>query len=390
MSEKRVDKSKEGEGRHPVRSLLSFALLLSAVLLVVLFAAYRDGTGFDVLRRYLRYGRPEQAGGGVVYRYEADSRNRFAVLGDSLVVLSDASLTLFNSAGEEVWSMPVTMTAPALTAGGNRAAAYDVGGTALYVLDQTGLRLELTAEEDEPYIAATLNRNGELAVTAQKRGYKGSVKVYGRDLDPDPIFEFKSSQRFVLDGYILGDDLAAVTLGQENGVFVSSIVLYEIGVSGEEPAADYSISGGLVAVIAEQEGRLAAVSDTSVTYASSSGEIIGSYSYSGSYLREYDLNGSGFAALLLNRYRSGSVGRLVTVDKNGEELGSLDIREEVLDISASGRYLAVLYNDRLAVYNQDLQTYASLQGTGDAREVLMRPDGSALLLSAGSASLFLP
>ncbi|RAZ93777.1 hypothetical protein DK853_38550, partial [Klebsiella oxytoca] len=61
MSEKRVDKSKEGQ--RSVRSFLSFLLMLAAVLLVVLFAAYRDGTGFDILRRYLHYGRAEQAGG---------------------------------------------------------------------------------------------------------------------------------------------------------------------------------------------------------------------------------------------------------------------------------------------------------------------------------------
>ena len=386
MSEKRVDKSKEG--KHPIRSFLSFLLMLAAVLLVVLLAAYRDGTGFDILRRYLHYGRAEQAGGETVYHYDASSKNRFALLGESLVVLSDASLSLYNSSGAEVWSTPVTMTAPALVSGGGRAAAYDVGGTALYVVDQTGLRLALTAGEEEPYIAATLNKNGALAVTAQKKGYKGSVKVYDRALGLEPDFEFKSSKRFVSDGYVLEDSLAAVTLGQENGVFVSSIVLYQMPET--EPAADYSISGGLVAAVGEQEGRLVTVSDTALTFAGANGEIAGTYSYGGAYLREYDLGGMGFAALLLNRYRSGSVGRLVTVDKDGEVLGSLDVREEVLDISASGRYLAVLYSDRLAVYNQDLQPYATLQGTGDARGVLMRSDGSALLLSAGSASLFLP
>ena len=166
MSEKRVDKSKEG--KHPIRSFLSFLLMLAAVLLVVLLAAYRDGTGFDILRRYLHYGRAEQAGGETVYHYDASSKNRFALLGESLVVLSDASLSLYNSSGAEVWSTPVTMTAPALVSGGGRAAAYDVGGTALYVVDQTGLRLALTAGEEEPYIAATLNKNGTLAVTAQK------------------------------------------------------------------------------------------------------------------------------------------------------------------------------------------------------------------------------
>ena len=184
MSEKRVDKS--NEGRRPIRSFLSFLLLLAAVLLVVLLAAYRDGTGFDILRRYLHYGRSEQTGGETVYHYEAASKNRFALLGESLVVLSDASLSLYNGAGEEVWSAPVTMTAPALVSGGGRAAAYDVGGTALYVLDQTGLLLELTADEEEPYISATLNKNGELAVTAQKKGYKGSVQGYDPALEGGP------------------------------------------------------------------------------------------------------------------------------------------------------------------------------------------------------------
>lgn len=390
MSEKRVDKSKEEEKRHPIRGFLSFLLMLAAVLLVVMFAAYRDGTGFDILRRYLHYGSQERVGGETVYHYDASSKNRFAALGEYLVVLSDASLAVLDSEGKDVWSTPVTMTSPALVSGGGRAVAYDVGGTSLYVVDQTGLLLELTASEEEPYISATLNKNGELAVTAQKRGYKGSVKVYDRSLEPEPAFEFHSSQRFVLDGYILGDKLAAVTLGQENGVFVSNIVLYDTGVTVEEPAADYSISGGLAAAIGEQEGRLVTVSDTSLTFASAAGEITGRYSYSGSYLREYDLGGTGFAALLLNRYRSGSVGRLVTVDKDGEELGSLDVREEVLSISACGRYLAVLYADHLSVYNQDLQTYATLQGTGDTRGALMRSDGTVLLLSAGSASLFLP
>ena len=389
MSEKRLVKfKKEGEKRRPIRGFLSFALMLAAVLLVVLFAAYRDGTGFDILRRYLHYGRSEQVGGATVYRYESASKNRFALLGESLVVLSDASLSLYDSAGEEVFSTPVTMAAPALASGGGRAVAYDVGGTALYVVDASGLLLELTADEEEPYISATLNKNGQLAVTAQKRGYKGSVKVYGRTPGPEPVFEFKSSQRFVSDGYVLGDTLAAVTLGQENGVFVSNIVLYRM--PGEDPAANYSVTGGLVAAIGEQEGRLVTVSDSVLTCAGTGGEISGSYSYDGSYLRDYDLGGTGFTALLLNRYRSGSVGRLVTVDKNGEELGSLDIREEVLNISASGRYLAVLYADHLSVYNQDLQAYATLQGTGDARDVLMRSDGSVLLLSGGSASLFLP
>ncbi|MCI9120964.1 MAG: hypothetical protein HFG00_05490 [Oscillibacter sp.] len=393
MSEKRKDiwKGDDGEGEEKpgkIRGFLSFLLMLAVVLLIVLFAAYRDGTGFDILRRYLHYGSAEKVGGEVLYRYDTAPKNRFAALGESLVVLSDSSLRLLDRNGNEVWSDQVTMSNPALSACGGRAVAYDVGGTALYVLDQTGVLFELTADEEEPYIAATLNSDGWLAVTAVKKSGKGCVSVYNSAMTQ--TFAFTSRSRYVLDGCVLNNRLAAVTLGQENGVFLSSIGLYDLSKDAKEPEASYNISGGLVAAIGEQEGRIVTVSDTCLTYASSGGEVTANYAYQGEYLRDFDLGGDGFTVLLLNRYRSGSVGRLVTVDKTGEELGTLEVQEEILSLSASGRYLAVLYPNRLVVYNQDLQAYATLRGTDTTRAVLMRPDGSVLLLSSDAASLFLP
>ena len=79
-----------------------------------------------------------------------------------------------------------------------------------------------------------------------------------------------------------------------------------------------------------------------------------------------------------------------TIGTDGAVIAELDVNQEVLDISAAGRYLAVLYADSLVLYNQELQVYASLQGTDFATGVLMREDGSALLLSAENASVFLP
>lgn len=192
------------------------------------------------------------------------------------------------------------------------------------------------------------------------------------------------------DAYVTNDGgyLAAVTLGQENSVFVSNIVLYDL--TKEDPVADYDISDGLVIAIGQQDGKLVTVSDNCLTFANTKGEVSAAYSYQGAYLREYDISGDGFTTLLLNRYQSGSVGRLVTVDTDGEELGSLDVNGEIQSISAAGRYLAVQYIDSLVVYNQALEVYASLKGTDDAKEALMRPDGSVLLLSSESASLFLP
>ena len=150
------------------------------------------------------------------------------------------------------------------------------------------------------------------------------------------------------------------------------------------------MSDGLVLAIGQQGDRLVTVSDTCLVLADQDGEELSRYDYSNSYLREYALEGDGFTALLLNRYKSGSVGRLVTVDDQGEEIASLEVRDEILSISAAGRYLGVLYLDRLVIYNEDLQEYAALNGISYARSVLMRQDGTALLAGSQEAELFLP
>ena len=353
--------------RRMLRKFLIFLLVLIAVLGLVLVAAWRDGTGFDALRRYFAYGTEAVGGEKTVYRYDTDNTNRFARVGTgSLVILSDTSLRLLGPDGGEVWSANVKMNAPALGQGGGLAVAYDIGGTALYVLDETGPRLELTS--DGPLVSANLNSSGMLAVTTQISGTKGHVDVYGADMQV--LFAFNAHRRFVADACVTEDGgyLAAVTMGQADSVFISNLVIYDL--TQEDPVADYSVPDGLVG--------------------NAAGKLLGTYSYNGEYLREYDLGGEDYTVLQLNRYQSGSVGRLVTVDDDGEEIASLDVAEEVRDVSACGRYLSVLYADRLVVYNRQLQVYATLHGPEHTREVLTRADGSVLMIGADSAELFLP
>lgn len=387
-----------------LKRFLTFALVLLTVLAVVLVAAWRDGTGTDVLKRLFNYGTSAAVSGETVYEYDISPQNRFAMLEGSLVIASDTGVRLLDQQGQEIWAKTVSLPAPALMQGGDRAVAYGVGGTDLFVLGQEGELLHLTADEEEPFVSATLNENGWLAVTTEKKNYKGSISVYDAELDL--VFKLDSASRFVSDAYVLDDNksLAVVTLGQEDGVFVSNIVIYSLSVTDEnredpaadgteitvKPSSDYDIENGLVIAIEQQGKQIVTVSDTCLTFADLDGQVTASVPYGNDFMRGYALNGDGFAALLLNRYQSGSVGRLQTIGTDGAVIAELDVNQEVLDISAAGRYLAVLYADSLVLYNQELQVYASLQGTDFATGVLMREDGSALLLSAENASIFLP
>jgi len=395
MADKTKDNRKRQDEGAPeqrgglLRSVLLFLLVLAVVCGVVFAAAWRDGTGFDAILRRLSYGSAKSAG-GAGFVYDAAGNNRFALVGDGLAVLSGTEFLVLDGDGKQVYSVKVNMDSPALVSGGGRVCAYDIGGTELYVADGTGELFRLEADEAECYISASLNGKGWLAVTAEKKGYKGSVHVY--DAGGVDSFEFQSSTRFVTAGWVTEDcrSLAAVTLGQSGGEFISNVGFYELGKDAKEPEASYDIRDGLVLELCQKRSSLAALTDTGLSFGSRSGGLEAEYRFDGQYLREYTLDGDGFSALLLNRYQSGSVGRVVTVGDDGAEIASLDIREEVLSLSAAGRYLAVLYTDQLVIYNQELQPYATLSGTGSARAVLAREDGSVLTAGADSARLFLP
>jgi len=68
----------------------------------------------------------------------------------------------------------------------------------------------------------------------------------------------------------------------------------------------------------------------------------------------------------------------------------MELTEEVLDLSAAGEYLAVLYGDSLAVYDRTLTERARLEGTDYAGQIQMGDDGTVLLISGTSAWRFLP
>ena len=379
---KKPEAPSAGKGVKWLRAAANGVVLL-LVLAVVMLAAYRDGTGFDFLRRWFVYGTTEQADS---YAYDAAVNNRFALLGNGMAVLSGTELRILAGDGTVVLSKPLNMRSPALVAAGTVVVAYDVGGTELWLVNADGEEL-LHLEQSLPLIAASVNEAGYLAVTAEKSGCKGCVSVY--DPGQTLIFEFNSVERFVTDARVAEDGrtLTAVTLGQEAGAFVSRMVVYDLNKT--EPQAGWSVPDGVVLALEELGGRMAAVCDTAVAYGDPQGKTYGTYDYGGAYLRDWGV-GEDYTVLRLNRYYAGSIGRIVTVDMNGKERASLDVNEEVIAVSAAGRYIAVLYAGRVVIYTPDLVEYARLEGADRAKDVLMCDDGSALVLESEHGTRFLP
>ena len=262
-----------------------------------------------------------------------------------------------------------------------------MGGRELYLFNARGLLRDMSGETGNGILSVTLNASDCLALTTLKSGCRAAVTAY--DASGAPSFAYNSSERYVADACVLSDNrhLAAVTLGEADGAFASTLSFYAF--DSEKPVSTTTLDGSMVLALGAFGDTAASVEDGRLTLFGADGSLRGSYRYEYPYLRGQAFGG-GFAALLLSRYRSGSALRLVTVDAEGNVSGKLDLQREVLDVSAAGKYVAVLFSDSLTVYAADLTEVATLSGTDYARRVILRPDGSALLLGATRAWLFTP
>lgn len=89
-------------------------------------------------------------------------------------------------------------------------------------------------------------------------------------------------------------------------------------------------------------------------------------------------------------YKAGNHCKVITVDQAGTELGSVAFDAQILDFSAAGSYLAVLTAEKLSIYTSTMQPYFEQTNSQSATNVLMRADGSAILLGGGRGETVLP
>lgn len=370
----------------PRRRLRALVVVAAAVLAVVAAFVLLDRTAFDGLRRSIAYMQAEkdESGCARLFQYSSDGSSRYADLNGSLLVASANEITLLDDKGNAVYHTALQFSQVALSAADGQAAVYEIGGRTLYLLNSRGLVQQMDLEGD--IFAVQMGQGGRFAVTLKKTGYKTTVSVYNGK--GEPLYDFNSAQSYLLTAAVSenGKYMAAAAMSQDNGSFVSSLQIYKL--TSETMAAEGTLEGG-VYEMGTVGGRFCAATDKALYFVKTDGTVT-SYDFQGASLSRCGLGADKFAAVLLENYASGGQTHLAIVNAAGEEISSMAVDSEVLDLSAAGRYLAVLYSNKLVIYDQKLRECAVLEDVSSARRVLMRSDGSAVLAGTNAASLYLP
>jgi hypothetical protein len=378
----------EKKPKKLIKRILLMLLLIVLVCGIAALVVFRDSLNLDAARRFVRYLNVSGTDTKGKYSFDAHSGNQYASYENGLALASVAGLSTYLEGGTEDVTVQVQLTTPALRVGGELAMAFDAGGYNLTAASHAaGQVLNVTSEK--PILDADISPDDCICYAAPTDGYKTVLCVYNKD--QTLVYRWLSSSQYlpvcaISEG---AGSLAAVAMGQTDGIYKSTLEVFKT--DSDKICKEIPLGNDLVYDLSfEDPSTLLAVGETDAKWLTADGTALGTYSYDGAYLQDYDLGGSGFLTLNLNMYKAGNRCSVKTVGPDGKELGSIGVDEEILDLSAAGKYVAVLTASGLSIYDETMKLYASTKDTNAATSVVMRQDGSAILLANGEGQLYVP
>ena len=381
IAEEGVRDKKEKKKRSPaVRAVLAAVLTLILVGAAVLIFLYRDRLTGEGLRESL--GLSSHIGSeSAAFTYENGSDLTFAPMGDGFAVASASGVQLLDSAGQTVAKEVCSVAVPAVWANKSMALFCDIGGSTCKAVFTDGRCVDI--EAGNSIISASVSSGGCFAVISEESGSKGLVRVFNSECTL--LYEWFSGTGYPLSAQVSPDNRLLSVLCLAN----TGTVLHFFRLNSEDELASFSVDGRLFFDLRFMaDDRVCIVSEDGLLFVDSSGTQKGAYDFSGRYMGAYCFSSGGFAAVCLSEYRTGTGGTVITLDSDGEVLGSADSENDILFLSAAGKQVLAATGDSISLYSQTMAPVKSAETLVTARRMFLRERGDVLLLSSYSAEIF--
>ena len=282
------------------------------------------------------------------YIFDVGVDRVFADLNGSVAAAGSAGIQVLDAYGNESMRDSFRMTFPAINAERGVAVAFDIGGTALRVFNRNETLVSLNTVG--LIVSATINQNGWFVVTTQEGlGTRGVVTVYdnvGRE-----VFQFFSWEGYPRTASLSPDNRnVAVLRLTENG---SQVVIFNLASVYYESI--FNITDEIILDIRYfSGGNVIAISRDALWQLNINGTGSVLYDFAGRRLGRYTL-GERHTVLHLLNFGVGYSGTLITLNRNGQILGELYTDRDIISMTSTDNYLAVLWSDGPAFFNLNLE-----------------------------------
>lgn len=294
----------------------------------------------------------------------------------SVVALSDTSLTMVGSSGQEILSLRHSFNRPILKASSGHYLLYNQDGTGYMVISGTEKKLEKSDKQN--ILTGAVAPNGRYALATEGEEGASTLTVYLSTGEEQ--FTYNFAQDYITSVALNADGTWAMvcTVRSQGGELVSKITVFDLNQS--TPVGEYESRGNLlVDAYWGSNGVLYAVGDVSLVRARSSELSFSEYSYEGRTPTAFQF-ANGQLYLSISAYEHAGPCTLLAF-RGLDDPVEIPVEERVQALAVSGGSVGALVDQELILYDSTTgKELARENAGGDAKSVALANESTAYVL----------
>lgn len=291
-----------------------------------------------------------------------------SIAGKGIALLSDTSLTIYDSTAREAAVRSHFMSDPAMKVAGRYAAIINIGATDYRV--EAAAETIAAGDAERPLISCAVSRNCCYALVMQgsSRGesWLSSVEVFSRS--GESLHKWHCADWYITDAALSSDGkyLAMIGVNAHEGDIVGAVLIQKVG--SKEQIAEYVFNDNIYYSLEyNNEDILFAIGSKALTIITEDGTEREDIVFSGE-LRAYDICYDGGVAVCTADELSCS---LAIYDTYGRERCSVKTDIDVQNVALSDEACALLGSSRLIMLRLDGSEIARTEANASVGGLLL-------------------
>lgn len=378
MAEKRkVNKRKPAPKRQKKKMTLSLknaktlkvlAVVFVILLLVVIGAAQFGGVTFATIGDSIRTSLAGVGSGeGYPYRMNGVEISDAGMTNSDLVLIYDDSVKVLDSTAKELSNIAHKYNHPVMSSNSGRVLLYDEGGKSFRVQSKTRILYE--KELEHIIYTGAMGKDGTVALATSASGAESMLTVF--DNDKYEVFVWKCSKEHIISCDVSdnGRLFAVSVMGVDNGSIYSKIYIFNKDKTEAQATFEYKDSS--VSSVQFLSNETLFVLGNNVCQIINGNEVKEQIDVSINTPSRLYISDNNTAILVLSKYSSTTQKIIKVYNKSGVELFTQEIDGLVKSVSTDGKYIAVLTDDNVQIFNRKGDSVGSADVNTDAEEVIV-------------------
>lgn len=314
---------------------------------------------------------------------DADNIYSFSAYGKGYAILTENGISYIDSDGDVSSRQQLTYSNPSMEMAGKRILIFDRGNTSYSLMRNESLYSQLTTDKSIIDAAVSGKDNYAIAVRDENAkcilyGYNGSGKI---------IYQWNCPDGYIADIAMnsSGSKVAVTVIDSVNAVLSSKIYILDFEYDSAYAEFDYTqeivigskfITGKKIQVITDKNVYLISGREQETVYSYGSADIC----YS-------SIADDTYTAIITNDHTHDDYYTLTVFSKSGKLRYSAELSGKVMDVSASDKSIAVLFDDKTETYSNRGKLVGTTEGINYNDEIVI--NGNYLfVLSSDSVKRF--